>query len=99
MEERYTIEEFAREISVEEYLDQFHNPAEVWGYCRACSNYGKQWGCPPFDFDVVEHKWRTPRIYRSRLRSILQRKELVVKNMGIESDTHIFLSEQCSTLL
>ena len=68
MSERYTIEEFTREISVEEYLDRFHNPAEVWGYCRECSNYGKQWGCPPFDFDVaktvrelfeIELKWST----------------------------------------
>ena len=54
MGERYTIEEFDRKIAVEEYLARFHNPAEVWGYCSACSNYGKQWGCPPFDFDVVE---------------------------------------------
>ena len=53
MGERYTKEEFSQEISVKEYLARFHNPNEVWDYCRACSNYGKQWGCPPFDFDVV----------------------------------------------
>jgi predicted metal-binding protein len=53
MSDRYTIEEFTREISVEEYLARFHRPEEVWGYCHACSNYGKQWGCPPFDFDIV----------------------------------------------
>jgi predicted metal-binding protein len=54
MGERYTTDEFVREISVEEYLARFHNPTEVWGYCRACENYGKSWGCPPFDFDVEE---------------------------------------------
>lgn len=53
MDSRYTIEEFTHEISVKEYLARFHNPDEVWSYCRECSNYGKQWGCPPFDFDVV----------------------------------------------
>lgn len=53
MSKRYTIEEYTREIFVEEYLARFHSPTEVWGYCRACSNYGKQWGCPPFDVDVV----------------------------------------------
>ena len=51
----YTIEEFTYEISVDEYLIRFHKPNEVWEYCRVCNNYGKQWGCPPFDFDVVEH--------------------------------------------
>lgn len=50
----YTIDEFTYEITVAEYLTRFHKPNEVWGYCRACNNYGKQWGCPPFDFDVVE---------------------------------------------
>ena len=50
----YTIDEFTYEISVTEYLARFHKPCEVWGYCRACNNYGKQRGCPPFDFDVVE---------------------------------------------
>ena len=50
----YTTDEYTHEISVAEYLSRFHKPNEVWGYCRACNNYGKQWGCPPFDFDVVE---------------------------------------------
>ena len=54
MGELYTIDTATREISVEEYLARFHNPDEVEGYCRACSNYGRQWGCPPFDFEVVE---------------------------------------------
>ena len=69
MNERYTIEEFTHEIAVEEYLARFHNPAEVWDYCRACSNYGKQWGCPPFDFDVVERltKYRTIRLVATKI--------------------------------
>ncbi len=51
---RYTVEEFTYEMSVAEYLARFHKPNEVWNYCRACNNYGKQWGCPPFDCDIVE---------------------------------------------
>ena len=54
MNERYTAEEFSCDISVAEYIGRFHNPNEVWSYCRACGNYGKQWGCPPFEFDVME---------------------------------------------
>ena len=69
MGERYTIEEFVHEIPIEEYLVRFHNPAEVWGYCHACSNYGKQWGCPPFDFDVVERlsRYRTIRLIATKI--------------------------------
>ena len=69
MDACYTVEEFLREISVDEYIARFHNPDEVWGYCRACSNYGKQWGCPPFDFDVVERlsKYRTLRLVATKV--------------------------------
>lgn len=69
MGERYTIEEFVREIAVEEYLARFHNPTEVWGYCRECGNYGKQWGCPPFDFDVVERlsKYHNLRVIATKI--------------------------------
>lgn len=69
MEERYSVEEFSKEISVGEYLERFHNPDEVWGYCRACPNYGKQWGCPPFDFDVVERlsRYSTIRLIATKI--------------------------------
>ena len=66
---QYTTEEFTRELSVEEYLTRFHRPTQVWGYCRACSNYGKQWGCPPFDFDVAERlsNYRNIRIIATKI--------------------------------
>ena len=66
---RYTTEEFTREISVVEFINRFHCPDEVWGYCRACSNYGKQWGCPPFDFDVAERlsNYRNIRIIATKI--------------------------------
>lgn len=69
MDKCYTTEEFVREVAVDEYLARFHNPDKVWGYCRACSNYGKQWGCPPFDFDVVAllSKYRTIRLIATKI--------------------------------
>ena len=48
----YSVEEFSVSISVDEYIRRFRDVATVKGYCRACENYGKSWGCPPFDFDV-----------------------------------------------
>ena len=66
---QYTTEEFTREVPVEEFIAQFHRPDKVWGYCRACSNYGKQWGCPPFDFDVAERlsNYRYIRLIATRI--------------------------------
>lgn len=54
MDLKYTIEKFEHKILLEEYISNYHHPEEVWGNCRACDNYGKQWSCPPFDFNVVE---------------------------------------------
>ena len=69
MNERYTIEEFSRGVSVEEYLALFHDPEVVSGYCRECSKYGKQWSCPPFDFDVVERlsKYRNVELIATKI--------------------------------
>ena len=50
----YSAEEFSVSISVDEYIRRFRDVATIEGYCRACENYGKSWGCPPFDFDVEE---------------------------------------------
>ena len=69
MNARYKTEEFTREISAEVYLAKYHNPDKVWEYCHACKNYGKQWSCPPFDFDVVERlsKYRNIRLIATKL--------------------------------
>ena len=50
----YSVKEFTISISVDEYIRRFRDVATVEGYCRACKNYGKSWGCPPFDFDIEE---------------------------------------------
>ena len=54
MDQKYAIEEFTCDIPVAEYVSRYHNPDVVWGNCSTCNNYGKQWSCPPFDFNVVE---------------------------------------------
>lgn len=50
----YSVEEFTTAIAVDEYIRRFRDAATIEGYCRACVNYGKSWGCPPFSFDVEE---------------------------------------------
>ncbi len=36
-----------------QYIAGYHTPDKVEPYCRACSNYGRCWTCPPFDYDVT----------------------------------------------
>jgi predicted metal-binding protein len=48
------VEEHTVTIGVDEFIQRFRNEEVVGGYCRECENYGRSWGCPPFDFDVEE---------------------------------------------
>jgi predicted metal-binding protein len=49
----YSVEEFTASIAVDEYIRRFRDVATIGG-CHSCDNYGRSWGCPPFDFDVEE---------------------------------------------
>ena len=47
----YKVEEFTVEISADDYIRGFRDAEKFMGFCRDCGNYGKVWGCPPFDYD------------------------------------------------
>ena len=89
MGERYRVEGFTHEISVEEYLDRFHNPDKVWDYCRACKNYGQQWCCPPFNFDVVARLAK----YRS-LQLLVTKVTLLDRELTSDGVDEILLQER-----
>ena len=40
-------------IDRETYVKDFRDVATFEECCRACPNYGKRWGCPPFDHDTL----------------------------------------------
>lgn len=52
MNYEYTAETFSVDITVEEYISRFRDEEKFLGLCKECPNYGKSWGCPPFDFDT-----------------------------------------------
>lgn len=54
----YTAEDFTRELPAEEYLNRFRDKERIEGYCRQCPNYGRSWGCPPFDHDIAARHMR-----------------------------------------
>lgn len=41
-------------IAVADYIRDYRDVERVQGYCTQCTNYGRVWGCPPFDFDFDE---------------------------------------------
>ena len=55
---KYELERFNDEISVEEYLEKYVNVDEFLECCKACPCYGTVWSCPPYDFDPVEDYWK-----------------------------------------
>lgn len=59
---RYLAEEFTASIAAADYLARFRDAARFDACCRACPNYGRSWGCPPFDYDVGELLGRYRRV-------------------------------------
>jgi len=67
--ERYRAEDFTTTIPVAEYIGRFRDAERFLGFCRSCRNYGRSWGCPPFDFDagpVLRH-YRTALLVATRI--------------------------------
>lgn len=47
----YRTESYSADISVGDYIERFRDPERFIEMCKQCRNYGRSWGCPPFDFD------------------------------------------------
>lgn len=67
----YTIEEFAAEVPVQEFIEQCVDVARFEQLCKQCGNYDKRWSCPSFAFDPMEiwNSYRSVRLYMRLLRS------------------------------
>ena len=48
----YTARDFSAELPAADYIARFRDAERIGDYCRACPNYGRSWGCPPFGFSV-----------------------------------------------
>lgn len=47
----YLAEDFSVALPVAEYAERFRDAERFAACCRACPNYGRSWGCPPFAKD------------------------------------------------
>ena len=48
------IKKITADVDVEEFVENYVDIERFMGLCEECENYGKNWNCPPFDFDVME---------------------------------------------
>lgn len=71
MEFAYTVEEYTKEVSMQEFKAQCIDIARFRRLCEQCGNYNKRWSCPPFSFDPMEiwDGYSQVRIYLRLLRS------------------------------
>lgn len=42
-----------QEVLAGEYIRGYRDAVRIEGYCKACRQFGKSWGCPPFDRDIT----------------------------------------------
>ena len=49
---RYTAEDHCAALPVADYIARFRDAKRFLECCRACRNYNRSWGCPPFGYDV-----------------------------------------------
>ncbi len=49
----YTTESFSAEMDAATYIADFRRVDYFMQFCRECGNYGRRYGCPPFDYDPL----------------------------------------------
>lgn len=50
----YKTERYVAEVDAEAYIRDYRMADYFIGLCRQCRNYGRRYGCPPFDADPLE---------------------------------------------
>ena len=50
----YTTERYVAETDAKAYIAKYRKADYFIKLCRQCGNYGRRYGCPPFDHDPVD---------------------------------------------
>ena len=45
----YTVERYTTEMDAKVYIEDFRRADYFIKLCQQCGNYGRRYGCPPFD--------------------------------------------------
>jgi hypothetical protein len=49
----YTTEKFFVDIDAKNYINEFRRTDYFIEFCQQCKNYGRRYGCPPFDDETL----------------------------------------------
>ena len=49
----YTTEKFFADIDAKTYINEFRRTDYFIEFCQQCKNYGRRYGCPPFDDETL----------------------------------------------
>ena len=50
----YTTERYTVEVDAKAYIEKFRRADYFIQLCQQCGNYGRRYGCPPFDQDLID---------------------------------------------
>ena len=65
----YTTERFSAEIDAKAYIEGFRKVGDFVKLCQQCGNYGRRWGCPPFENGTLSivNNYQKVRIYAVKI--------------------------------
>ena len=49
----YTVEKYKAEVGTKAYIEGFRRTDYFIKLCQQCRNYGRRYGCPPFDDETL----------------------------------------------
>lgn len=58
----YTTERYTAELDAKTYIERFRRADYFLKLCQQCGNYGRRYGCPPFDHDPLTVLQRYDRV-------------------------------------
>ena len=65
----YTTESFSAEIDAKAYIEGFRKVGDFVKLCQQCGNYGRRYGCPPFEYGTLSivNNYQKVRIYAVKI--------------------------------
>lgn len=48
------ISKLTADVDVAEFVEKYVDVERFQGLCKDCEDYGKNWSCPPFEFEVMD---------------------------------------------
>lgn len=64
-----------RNINIEKFIEKYRDK-DFLNCCKKCNNYGKNWSCPPVDFDAEEYLKKYKNIELHLIKIVFTKEEI-----------------------